>query len=61
MHAQVARELPDGGQVLARPDAALRNGMPEPGGNLVLERPCVVQIDSNHALTVSDNDTDGKR
>ena len=61
MHPEVTGELPDRGQVLAGSDAALGNGLAQADGDLVLERAGVVDVDPNHALTVSDNDTVGKR
>ena len=61
MHAEVSGQLPHGGQVLAWANAALGNCLTQAPGNLVLERPGVLEIYPYHALTVSDNDTVVKR
>ena len=61
MHTEVSGQLPHGGQILAGANAPLGNRLAQAPGNLVLERPGVVEVDPYHALTVSDNDTVVKR
>ena len=48
VHAEVSRQLPHGGQILAGPQAVLGNRLSQARGNLVLERAGVVEVDSNH-------------
>ena len=61
MHTEVPGQLPHGGQILAGTNAPLGNRLAQAPGNLVLERAGVVDVDPNHDLTVSYNDTVDKR